>query len=173
MSLFSNIIHKKAVRTQMLESVAGGLKEMNRKRTNTAQVVSTGGATANTFLAPWSGFVEELIISSPYATTSTGVGSSPTNSITVSVIDVTKSNAVLATFDTYLNGTELTANSGVKVDFNFGLSGGIVSTQFNSGDLLAVVTTMNGTGGNVSFSSGVTPLFLNIAFTSNDARYAA
>ena len=159
MGLFSNIMHKPAVRTQMLESVAGGLKEANRKR-QTNQITADG-SDHNVFVAPWSGYVEELYIASPAATTSTS-----SNSVTVTVDNITQSTT-LVSFDTFVNGVELLANKGIKVDFNFGISGGRVLSQYNAGDLIAISVTINGTLSGLSSSSVFS---INTAFTPNDKK---
>jgi hypothetical protein len=162
-NLFSNIIHKANVRVANLEQIAGGLKEANRKRKDV--VILASGSDTNFAVAPAKGFVEEILISCPYTTTSTSV-----NHTTVAIVDVTTSTTI-ATFDTYTNLTEFTANTGTRVDLSYGVSGGVVPSTFNALDLLAVVVTLHGTGGNASLSSS-SPFQISVAITSSDKNYS-
>jgi hypothetical protein len=159
---FSNILHKKNVRVANLEQVAGAFKEANRNRVDKS--VTADNTAVRTIVAPWSGFVEELNIAGPSATVS-----SAGNSITVSVINVTQSSAVVATFDTVLNATELLADQGIKVSFAPALSGGVALTQFNRGDVLSLIVALNGT---VSGWSTASVVQINAAFVPNDKQYA-
>ena len=88
------------------------------------------------------------------------------NSVTVEVIDVTKS-LTIATFDTYANQTELIADEAVAYNFAPALSGGQAITQFSAGDLLAVKVTSNGSSG---FSGNMAAV--SVAVTPNDKHYA-
>ena len=136
---FSNIIHKIDVRVANNKNLANGYKEANRERTNINGLVANGSAV-NYIVAPWSGFVESMDISGNATSTSTS-GSS----VTVSIVDVTKSNTVIASFDTYIYGTEIKTNAGFKVTFAPGISGGVAVAEFAQGDVLAVKAAVNGT----------------------------
>lgn len=160
--MFSNLLHKPNVRVANLQQVVGALKETNRKRVQ--NTITADGTAVKTFVAPWTGFVEELIIAGPAATSS-----SAGNSVTVQVLNVTQSNAVIASFDTYANLTELVANSGVKVRFQPAVSGGQALANFNEGDVLALKITVNGS---VSGWTSGSIVQLGTAFTPNDKNYA-
>jgi hypothetical protein len=146
LSAFSNILHKKNVRTANLEQISSALKELNRKRTT---VVATTGAALNFFVAPFTGYIEQIIVAAPGAETSG----------TVQVLNVTDSSAVLATCDAAVTPT--VANTGVVYNFAPAVSGGQALTQFSEGDVLAVlVTTITG------------PTTVQVAVTPNDKNYA-
>lgn len=155
---FSNILHKKNIRIANLDQIHGALKELNRKRTTTFPVT---GTALNFFVAPYSGFVEQFLMVAGQSTTSTSG-----NSVTVQILDVTQSNKVLATFDTYANLTELVADQAVGYAFAPALSGGQAITQFNAGDLLAIKVTSNGSSG---FSGDMKAV--SVAVTPNDKHY--
>ncbi|VVB50671.1 Uncharacterised protein [uncultured archaeon] len=143
--LFSNILHKKNVRVANLEQIAGALKELNRKRVT---VNATTGAELIFFVAPFSGFVEQVIVAAPGAETSG----------TVEVKNVTRSTT-LATCDAAV--TNLVADTGVPFNFAPAVSGGQALTQFEAGDVLSVlVTTITG------------PTTVQVAVTPNDKHFA-
>jgi hypothetical protein len=160
--IFSNILHKKNVRIANLEQIADAFKEVNRKRINTN--ITADGSAVISYVAPHTGYVEEMVIAGPADTVST-----TGNSITVEVLNVTQSNAVMAVFDTLTNGTELVADTGVKVRFTPAVSGGVAQTAFEAGDVLSIKVTLNGT---VSGWSAASVVALNVAVTPNDKNYA-
>jgi len=163
MGLFSNLLHKQNVRVANLSELADALKEVNRKRV-TKTSVQANNTPVHVYVAPFNGYVEELIIAAAAATASTNG-----NSVTVTVQNVTSSNAVLATFDTYANVTELTANAGVNVKFAPAISGGQALTSFKAGDVLSVNIQLNGS---VSGWTSATLADVNVAFTPNDKHFA-
>ena len=163
LSAFSNILHKQNVRVANLSEIADALKEVNRKRVSKT-LVQANNTPVHMFVAPFDGYVEEIMVAPTAATTSTNG-----NSVTVSVINLTQSSKVMATFDTYTNKTELVANTGTKVSFAPGVSSGQALTAFRMGDVLSVNVLLNGT---VSGWTTANMVDMNVAFTPNDKHFA-
>ncbi len=151
---FSNIWHKFAWRTQMLESIAKPAHELNKKRV-LVPAVASGSATV-VFVAPFDGYVEQVLIGSTAASVSTSG-----NSLSVEVDSVSTGNTLFL-FDTFANVTELVANYAIEVDSVPGISDGLPLPTFKRDELVSVTVTLNGSVSGFT-SSSVLPL--SIAFT--------
>jgi hypothetical protein len=106
---FSNLVHKYAVEVALFNQLKAGFKEANRQRIPAVVTTSNSPSAVKVFVAPWAGSVESLIVAGATGTTS---GSTNGNSVTFTVTDLT-TGVILFTGDTYVNATELVANTGV------------------------------------------------------------
>src|SRR5260221_13416623 len=100
---FSNIIHKVAMRIANLEQVIPGFREANRKRL--FFTIQANNTAVVEWVAPYRGYIENMVISSPTAATTSSSG----NSVTLTVTDVTASKAILVK-DTFTDSFDFLQN---------------------------------------------------------------
>ena len=151
-SNFSNLVHKLPMDIAVLRSIIGGFKESNRRRISTSINTSTG-AYVVTFIAPWAGTIEGLLVASATPTTS-----SNGNSVTFTVNDLT-SSAALLTADSFVSGQELVANTGVLFSNAApAMSNGARAQAFAAGDVIEVKGVTNGSPS--GYTAGVTNIQL-------------